>query len=88
MYGINLPDIIDKIREFKDILLIVGSEKVPGEVYDLCDVQIAVSNQPHSEVAALAVFLDWYHKGKELDEEFSGKIKIIPKIKGKEIKEN
>ncbi|MHC1589292.1 MAG: RNA methyltransferase, partial [Methermicoccaceae archaeon] len=32
--------------------------KVPREVYELSDYNVAVGNQPHSEVAALAVMLD------------------------------
>lgn len=86
MYGINLPDIIKEIQNLKkDLLIIIGSEKVPSDVYDLIDYQVAVTNQPHSEVAALAVFLDWYFKGKELKKKFSGKIKIIGQRKGKKI---
>jgi len=88
MYGINLPDIIDKIKKKDNLLIIVGSEKIPGEVYDLCDFQIAIGNQPHSEISSLALFLDWYQEGKELKKEFSGKIKIIPQIKGKKTEEN
>jgi len=87
MYGINLPDIIDKIKNKPNLLVIVGSEKIPGEVYDLCDAQVAVGNQPHSEIAALAVFLDGYYQGKELKIKFNGKIKIIPQAKGKKTEE-
>ncbi|MFH8080608.1 MAG: tRNA (cytidine(56)-2'-O)-methyltransferase [Candidatus Aenigmatarchaeota archaeon] len=86
MYGINLPDIIDKMREIRHMLLIVGSEKVPPEVYQIVDHQVAVSLQPHSEVAALAVFLDWYFQGEELKKKFEGgKIMIVPQEKGKKI---
>ncbi|MCS7134988.1 MAG: tRNA (cytidine(56)-2'-O)-methyltransferase, partial [Candidatus Aenigmarchaeota archaeon] len=86
MYGINLPNIIEKIREIKDMLIIVGSEKVPAEIYELIDYQVAVTLQPHSEVAALAVFLDYYFEGKEMEKEFeNAKIKIVPKEKGKKI---
>jgi tRNA (cytidine56-2'-O)-methyltransferase len=83
MYGVNLPDIIEKIRRKKDILIIIGSEKVPGDVYELCDSQVAVGNQPHSEIAALGLFLDRYFQGKELERGFQGKIKIIPQEQGK-----
>jgi len=85
MYGINLPDIIDKVRKKVNLLVIVGSEKVPGDVYGLCDAQVAVGNQPHSEIAALAIFLDRYFKGECLNKEFSGKIKVMPQLKGKKI---
>ncbi|MCF3653426.1 MAG: tRNA (cytidine(56)-2'-O)-methyltransferase [Aigarchaeota archaeon] len=90
MYGVNLPDIIDEIRRIwrdgKDLLVIVGGEKVPGEVYGLADYNIAVGNQPHSEVAALATFLDWLQEGEELRREFSNaKLKIIPSPRGKKV---
>lgn len=90
MYGINLPDIIGEIRriwrEGKSLLVIVGSEKVPGEVYGLADYNVAIGNQPHSEVAALATFLDWLHEGKELQREFSNaKLRIIPSPRGKKV---
>ncbi len=88
MYGINLPDIIDKIRKKVNLLVVVGSEKIPGEVYDLCNAQVAVGNQPHSEISSLALFLDWYQEGRELKKEFSGKIKVIPQVKGKKTKED
>lgn len=87
MYGVNLPNIIDKIRNENDIVIIVGSEKVPSEIYSMIDYQVAVTLQPHSEVAALAVFLDWYFKGNEMNKKFSNaKMEIIPMEKGKNVK--
>jgi tRNA (cytidine56-2'-O)-methyltransferase len=84
MYGLPIQDKINEIKKFKKILLIVGSEKVPIEVYNLVDFNIAVSNQPHSEVGSLAVFLDKFFEGKELKKEFNNpRIKIIPQKKGK-----
>lgn len=90
MYGVNLPDIIEvirrKYRSGFDLLIIVGAEKVPREVYDIADFNIAVSNQPHSEVAALAVFLDWLFEGKELTREFkNARYRIIPQLRGKKV---
>lgn len=64
MYGSNLPDVIDEIRRRKEIMVVVGAEKVPAEVYELADWNVAVGNQPHSEVAALAVFLDRLFQGR------------------------
>ena len=49
MYGSNLPDVIDEIRKSEDILIVVGAEKVPAEVYQLADWNVAVGNQPHSD---------------------------------------
>ena len=75
MYGLPVEDAIEEIRkEKKDVLIVVGSKKVPGEVFKLAHYNIAVTNQPHSEVAALALFLDRLFEGKELKEGFFPKI--------------
>jgi tRNA (cytidine56-2'-O)-methyltransferase len=88
MYGLPLKKQITKIRKNKKILVIVGSEKVPGDVYHMADANIGVGNQPHSEVAALAVFLHEFFKGKELDRNFSkAKIVVVPQKVGKLVKE-
>ncbi len=91
MYGLNINKIIDEIKEHyfrnrKNLLIIVGAEKVPREVYELADYNIAIGNQPHSEVAALAVFLDRLFDGKELEKKFdNAKLIIIPQPKGKKV---
>lgn len=85
MYGLPIQDEINKIRRNKNLLVVVGGEKVPGEVYSLVDYNVAVSNQPHSEVAALAVFLHEYFRGKELQKSFGGKFRIIPQKTGKKL---
>ena len=43
----------------KDVMLLVGSQKVPGEFYseEVSDFNVGVGNQPHSECSALAIFL-------------------------------
>ncbi|MCX6692772.1 MAG: tRNA (cytidine(56)-2'-O)-methyltransferase, partial [Methanoregula sp.] len=51
MYGLNLPDIIHEIRSKEKILVVVGAEKVPGELFGLADYNVAVPSQPHSEIA-------------------------------------
>ena len=88
MYGMELDEAIDRIgeQEGKDLLLIIGAEKVPGEVYKAADFNVSIGNQPHSEVAALAIFLDRYHKGKPM-REFDGKMTIIPSNEGKVVRE-
>lgn len=58
MKGDPLPEQIEDIREHDRVLAVVGSEKVPSDMYGLADHNVAVTDQPHSEVAALAVFLD------------------------------
>jgi len=87
MYGIPLIDKIEEIKKFEKILVIIGSEKVPKEIFKLADYNISITNQPHSEVAALAVFLDRLLDGKEFKYEFeNSKIKIIPNERGKKVK--
>ncbi|MDI6895695.1 tRNA (cytidine(56)-2'-O)-methyltransferase [Methanocella conradii] len=89
MYGINMPERIGKLREeyrVKDIMVVVGAEKVPGDVYGLADYNIAVGNQPHSEIAALALFLDWLQDGKEFERAFEGgELMIMPSEHGKSV---
>jgi tRNA (cytidine56-2'-O)-methyltransferase len=91
-YGENIQtsDVLKRIKALgKDVLVLVGSQKVPGEFYssDVSDFNVSVGNQPHSECAALAIFLDRYFEGRELAREFEkAKIRIVPKERGKEIK--
>jgi tRNA (cytidine56-2'-O)-methyltransferase len=88
-YGENIEtsDVLDRIRKSgKNVLLMVGSQKVPKEFFsnDVSDFNVSIGNQPHSECAALAVFLDRFFEGKELAKKFKkAKIKIIPQERGK-----
>ncbi len=86
MYGLPLQDIIDKIPKDKDVLVVVGSQKVPIEVYKLSDFNVAVTNQPHSEVSSLAIFLDRFLDGKELYLKFYGEYRVVPTERGKNLK--
>ena len=86
MYGIPVDDVIELIRRCRDILVIVGSEKVPREVYQLSDYNVSIGSQPHSEVAALAIFLDRLFQGRELKLIYTdAKIAIIPSPRGKAV---
>ncbi len=87
MYGIHIDDVINEIRGLgKDILVVVGAEKVPRFFYENADYNIAIGHQPHSEVAALAIFLDRFYQGKELYLTYpDAKILIIPSAKGKKV---
>ncbi|MEM0365607.1 MAG: tRNA (cytidine(56)-2'-O)-methyltransferase [Acidilobaceae archaeon] len=87
MYGLPLDDIIDYIRVSpKPKLIIVGAEKVERIYYNVSDYNIAVGHQPHSEVSALAIFLDRLFRGQWTNIEFEGaKLKIIPSIRGKRV---
>jgi len=82
MYGMELYESLPRIST-DDLLVVVGAEKVPGDVYRLVDANVAVGNQPHSEVAALAVFLDRLLGGAALHREFGGRLRIRPGSKGR-----
>jgi tRNA (cytidine56-2'-O)-methyltransferase len=70
-------------------MIVVGAEKVPPEIYDLADWNIAVGNQPHSEVAALAITMDRIADVDTLGKKFPGaELTIIPTKKGKQVIEN
>ena len=93
MYGLGFEKEMSKVRkkagegDGKDVLVVIGAEKVPGEVYKNVDFNLSVGNQPHSEIAALALFLDRFFEGKEFEKKFDGKIKIKPCKDGKIIVE-
>lgn len=87
MYGEHIDDVLLKIPKDRDLLIIVGAEKVPGEVFKAVDFNVALGNQPHSEVAALALFLDRFLEGEGLRRDFQGRMKIIPSKNGKKVVE-
>lgn len=89
MYGIPLPEkleyIREEIRKRGKVLVIVGAEKVPMEVYQTSDLNISIGLQPHSEVAALAVFLEKI-LGVVFNLEFdNAQIRVIPTERGKRV---
>jgi tRNA (cytidine56-2'-O)-methyltransferase len=87
MYGININNLLPGIDTKRKILIIVGASKVPKEIYSIADYNIALGHQPHSEVSALAVFLDRLFEGRELTMTFNdAKIRIIPSQNGKRVK--
>ena len=86
MYGEKIDDVAKEIRKNKNILIVVGAEKVPRTIYEKSDFNISVSNQPHSEISALAIVLDRLHKGKQFDMKFDNHTRrIIPTKKGKKV---
>ena len=89
MYGQNINNIEAKIRNEDKILIVVGAEKVPREIYELADYNIAVGNQPHSEVSALGVLLDRIQHGKQFESKFENSERvIIPQEHGKNVMVN
>lgn len=87
MYGEKPGESISKLRKTKKLAIVIGSEKVGGEIYRLADHNVSITRQPHSEVAALAVFLHYIQEGKEEDLPFKGAQKTIePNPRGKTIR--
>lgn len=90
-YGENIAnsDVLKRIKfTGKDIMVIIGSQKVPPNFYreEVSDFNVAIGNEPHSECSALAIFLDRYFEGKEMSKKFeNAKVKIIPQKRGKRI---
>ncbi|MDX1534221.1 MAG: tRNA (cytidine(56)-2'-O)-methyltransferase [Thermoplasmata archaeon] len=83
MYGVPLEEALPRIPRDRDLLLVVGSEKVPGDLFERAAFNVAVGNQPHSEVAALAVFLDRFLEGEGLRKRFEGRMRVQPSAHGK-----
>ena len=89
MYGLGFEKEVSKVRRMavangdRDVLVVIGAEKVPGEVYKNVDFNLSVGSQPHSEIAALALFLDRFFEGKEFEKKFEGKIEVKPCKEGK-----
>jgi len=91
MYGLPVQDVEADVRtahETGPLLVVVGGEKVPFSVYERADWNVAVTNQPHSEVAALAVFLDRLFEGRELTREWEDAAqRVVPRETGKTLED-
>lgn len=89
MYGLPVQDVENEIQAAarkQPLLVVVGAEKVPFDVYERADYNVAVTNQPHSEVAGLAVLLDRLFDGRELEREWTdAERRVIPKQTGKKV---
>lgn len=83
MYGEDIDRFFER-KDIEDPLIIVGAEKVPSEVYDKADYNVSVGSQPHSEVAALAVFIDRFNH-RRINKKYDGEISVIPRAKGKKV---
>lgn len=90
MYGLPIQDVLSDLREAhrnEPLLVVVGAEKVSFDVYEHADWNVAVTNQPHSEVAGLAVVLDRLFEGRELDREWEDADRVvIPEETGKTVR--
>ncbi|MGQ9479466.1 MAG: tRNA (cytidine(56)-2'-O)-methyltransferase [Thermoproteota archaeon] len=89
MYGMPVEKMAHRMEEADRILVIIGGQKVPKEAYMVSDYNVSVTNQPHSEIAALAIFLDRLFKGRELYMQHQNpRILIVPSPRGKVIFRN
>ncbi|MFC7096322.1 tRNA (cytidine(56)-2'-O)-methyltransferase [Halobaculum marinum] len=91
MYGERVQDVETDIRADSvdvdaPLLVVVGGEKVPFDFYEEADYNVGVTNQPHSEVAGLAVFLDRLFEGAELEREWEDADRVVlPQATGKKV---
>ena len=87
MYGLPVGEAAAEIAACgRDLLVVIGAGKVPREVYDMADYNVAVGSQPHSEVAALAVLLDRVQEGRQFGRPFGGARRtIVPSGRGKRV---
>jgi len=84
MYGKDFREINSKLKN-KNIIIIVGGEKVEPEFYKIADYNLSVTNQPISEVSALGIFL--YNIFGYKEEFLNPKVKVIGTEKGKLLKQ-
>jgi len=88
-WDIQTSDTLKRIKASeKDILVVIGSQKVPKEFFSrsVSDFNLAIGNQPHSECASLAMFLDRFFEGEELTKSFeNARIRITPQKRGKKL---
>jgi len=89
MYGERVQDVEGDVRES------IQGRRPPDRrrrregavaLYERADFNVGVTNQPHSEVAGLAVFLDRLFEGTELDREWEdADRRVMPEATGKTV---
>lgn len=86
MYGEPYREVIPRIRRDRPVVVVVGGAKVPSEVFEYAQYNVAVGNQPHSEVAALALFMEgWFGQGGSERHFPDAKLIIEPSARGKSV---
>jgi len=85
MYGIPVEERIQTLKSLDKMVIIIGGSRVPREIYTISDYNIAIGNQPHSEVAALGIMLHILGKRGEFK---NPKLIIIPSENGKRVIRN
>jgi len=86
MYGESWRESLSSIESNRPMVIVVGGTKVPGEVFRLANYNISVGNQPHSEVAALGVFLESLIGQIDESKHFQGgEIQVVPSLDRKKV---
>ena len=89
MYGLPVQEEIESITTevgHGPVAVVVGAEKVPFSVYESADWNIAITNQPHSEVASVAICLRELLGPASLTVPFHGGThQVRPRALGKEV---
>ncbi len=86
MYGESWRESLGVIERNRPMVIVVGGTKVPGEVFRLAKYNISIGNQPHSEVAALGVFLESLIGQIDESTHFQGgDIQVIPSLDRKKV---
>ena len=83
MYGKDFRHYKSKLN--KNILIIIGGEKVEPIFYELANYNLSITNQPISEVSALGVFLYDILGYRENFQD--AKLRVIGKERGKLLKQ-
>ena len=87
MYGEPWRETAESIPRDAPAVVVVGGTKVPGELFRIADHNVSIGNQPHSEVAALAVFLEsWRGPIDESIRFAGGEIEVVPSERAKRVR--
>ena len=86
-YGLPLNTCLQEIRSSpRDKLVVVGGPKVPRWLFEKSSWNVSITTQPHSEVAACAIFLHMLFGGDEFNMVFEdAMLKVIPQARGKKV---
>jgi len=86
MYGKPWREVTEQIPKDKPAVIVVGGTKVPAEVFSIANHNVSIGNQPHSEVAALGVFMEsWLGPIDESSKFIGGEIEVVPSERGKRV---
>lgn len=87
MYGLPIDSLKNIIKKTGKLVLVIGSKKVEKEMFEISNYNVSITNQPHSEIAALTIALDKIFQGRELQyQRKKAKLKIIPSTRRKIVK--